>query len=61
MMHKLDSGFRSRYLTLEMNVADSPGPDEILITIGASIGGWPHHRIGNRYQDMKEMGLNPDA
>jgi hypothetical protein len=61
MMHKLDAGFRSHYLTLEMKVADSAGPAEILITIGASIGGRPHHRIGNRYQDMKEMGLTPDA
>jgi hypothetical protein len=60
MMHKIDPGFRSHYLTLEMNVADSPGPDEILIAIGASIGGRPHHRIGNRYQDMEEMGLDPN-
>jgi len=59
MMHKIDAGFRSHYLTLEMCIADSPGPDEIVIAIGASVGGRPHHRIGNRYVDMEEMGIDP--
>ena len=58
MMHKLDAGWRSHYLTLEMTIADAPGPDEIVVAIGASVGGRPHHRIGNRYSDMEEMGLN---
>tara|TARA_B100000586_G_C20062917_1_gene407117 strand:- start:223 stop:816 length:594 start_codon:yes stop_codon:yes gene_type:complete len=57
MMHKVDAGWRSHYLTLEMHVADAPAPDEILLAIGASTGGRPHHRIGNRYSDMEEMGL----
>ncbi|MDP7550489.1 MAG: amino acid synthesis family protein [Acidimicrobiales bacterium] len=60
MMHKADPGWRSHYLTLEMTVADAPGPDEIVVAIGASVGGRPHHRIGNRYSDMEEMGLNPE-
>ena len=38
-------------------VADAPGPDEGVVAIGASVGGRPHHRIGNRYSDMEEMGL----
>ncbi len=58
MMHKIDPGWRSHYLTFEMAIADSPGPDEIVVAIGASVGGRPHHRIGNRYSDMKEMGLD---
>jgi hypothetical protein len=57
MMHKVDPGWRSHYLTLEVTVADAPGPDEILVAIGAAAGGRPHHRIGNRYSDMEEMGL----
>ena len=57
MMHKVDPGWRSHYLTFEMHVADAPAPDEILLAIGASTGGRPHHRIGNRYSDMEEMGL----
>lgn len=57
MMHKSDPGFRSHYLTLDMNVADAPGADELVLVIAASVGGRPHHRIGNRYQDMEEMGV----
>ena len=60
MMHKLDPGWRSHYLTLEITVADAPAPDEIVVAIGASVGGRPHHRIGNRYSDMEEMGLAPE-
>ena len=60
MMHKVDPGWRSHYLTLEMTVADAPAPDEIMVAIGASVGGRPHHRIGNRYSDMEEMGLAPE-
>lgn len=60
MMHKSDPGWRSHYLTLEMVIPDAPGPDEIVIAIGASVGGRPHHRIGNRYSDMEEMGLNAE-
>ena len=60
MMHKVDPGWRSHYLTLEIAVADAPAPDEIVVAIGASVGGRPHHRIGNRYSDMEEMGLAPE-
>ena len=60
MMHKVDPGWRSHYLTLEMTVADAPAPDEIVVAIGASVGARPHHRIGNRYSDMEEMGLAPE-
>ena len=60
MMHKVDPGWRSHYLTLEITVADAPAPDEIVVAIGASVGGRPHHRIGNRYSDMEEMGLAPE-
>lgn len=55
MMHKDDAGFRSHYLTHEFHIPDAPGPDEIVIALGASSSGRPHHRIGNRYMDMEEM------
>jgi hypothetical protein len=55
MMHKLDEGLRSHYLTLEFSIADAPGPDEIVIAIGGATGGRAHPRIGNRYLDMEEM------
>ena len=60
MMHKVDPGWRSHYLTFEVTVADAPGPDEVVVAIGASVGGRPHHRIGNRYSDMEEMGLTEE-
>jgi hypothetical protein len=55
MMHKLDAGERSHYLTIEFSIADAPGSDEIIVAIGASTGGRAHPRIGNRYIDMEEM------
>ncbi|HET6158686.1 MAG TPA: amino acid synthesis family protein [Dongiaceae bacterium] len=58
LMHKLDEGMRSHYLTVQFSILDAPGPDEIVVALGASIGGRPHHRIGDRYQDLKELGGN---
>ncbi|MEX1109622.1 MAG: amino acid synthesis family protein [Dongiaceae bacterium] len=55
MMHKLDEGQRSHYLTIEFSINDAPGPDEIVVALGASTGGRAHPRIGNRYTDMEEM------
>jgi hypothetical protein len=56
LMHKLDEGMRSHYLTLQFSIPDAPSHDEIVVALGASIGGRPHHRIGDRYQDLKELG-----
>jgi hypothetical protein len=56
LMHKADEGMRSHYLTIHFAIPDAPAPDEIVVALGASIGGRPHHRIGDRYQDLKELG-----
>ncbi|SAK73953.1 hypothetical protein AWB79_04298 [Caballeronia hypogeia] len=56
LMHKHDEGMRSHYLTLQFSLVDAPAPDELVIALGASIGERPHHRVGDRYQDMKELG-----
>lgn len=56
LMDKHDAGRRSHYLTIELKIPDSPNADEIVIALGASVGGRPHHRIGDRYQDLKELG-----
>lgn len=56
LMHKHDEGMRSHYLTVQFSIDDAPGPDEILVALGASIGGRPHHRIGDRYKDLAELG-----
>ena len=58
LMHKADEGMRSHYLTIQFSVLDAPAPDEIVGALGASIGGRPHHRIGDRYQDIADLGGN---
>ena len=55
LMHKNDEGMRSHYLTIQFSIPDAPAPDEIVVALGASIGGRPHHRIGDRYQDLKDL------
>ncbi len=58
MMHKADEGMRSHYLTVQFSINDAPAPDEIVVALAASVGGRPHHRIGDRYQDLQELGSN---
>lgn len=60
LMDKHDAGRRSHYLTVQFSIPDAPGHDELVIALGASLGGRPHHRIGDRYQDLKEMGGEVD-
>ena len=56
LMDKNDAGRRSHYLTISLSIPDAPADDEIIVALGASIGGRPHHRIGDRYQDLKDLG-----
>lgn len=56
LMDKNDEGRRSHYLTIHFAIPDAPAADEIVVALGASIGGRPHHRIGDRYQDLKDLG-----
>ena len=56
LMDKNDAGRRSHYLTIQFSIADAPRSDEIVVAIGGSIGGRPHHRIGDRYQDLEDLG-----
>lgn len=51
-------GARSHFLTIEFSIPDAPAPDEIVVALGAADGGRPHHRIGDRFRDMKEMGTD---
>lgn len=64
LMDKNDEGRRSHYLTVHFAIPDAPAADEVVVALGASIGGRPHHRIGDRYQDLKDLGhdvKNPAA
>ncbi len=60
LMDKHDGGKRSHYQTIHLAIPDAPAEDEIILALGASIGGHPNHRIGDRYQDLKEMGHDVD-
>ncbi|GLS23214.1 peptide synthetase [Labrys miyagiensis] len=55
MTHKTESGRRSHFLTASFQIADAPGPDEIVVAIGTSDGGRAHARIADRFQDLAEM------
>ena len=56
LMDKNDAGRRSHYLTIQFAISDAPRDDEIVIVLGAAMSGRPHHRIGDRYQDLKDLG-----
>lgn len=55
MKHLHDAAARSHFVTLELVVPDAPGPDEIVVLLGASTGGRAHPRIGNRHLDIVEL------
>lgn len=64
LMDKHDEGRRSHYQTVHFAIPDAPAADEIVVALGASTGGRPHHRIGDRYQDLRDLGhdvANPAA
>ena len=56
LMDKHDEGRRSHYQTAHFAIPDAPRADEIVVALGAATGGRPHHRIGDRYQDLKDLG-----
>ena len=60
MMDKNDAGRRSHYLTLQFAIPDAPRADELVVVLGGATTGRPHHRIGDRYQDLKELGHDLD-
>ena len=60
LMDKHDTGRRSHYLTVQFSIYDAPDVDEIVCALGAATGGRPHHRIGDRYSDLKALGKSVD-
>ena len=60
LMDKDDGGRRSHYQTIHACIPDAPAEDEIVMALGASVGGHPNHRIGDRYSDLREMGRDVD-
>lgn len=60
LMDKNDAGRRSHYLTIQFSIPDAPRDDEVIVVLGAALSGRPHHRIGDRYQDLKDLGHDVD-
>ena len=60
LMDKHDTGRRSHYLTVQFSIYDAPDVDEIVCALGAATSGRPHHRIGDRYSDLKARGKSVD-
>ncbi len=60
LMDKNDAGRRSHYLTIQLSIPDAPRDDEVIVVLGAALSGRPHHRIGDRYQDLKDLGHDVD-
>lgn len=60
LMDKNDAGRRSHYLTIQFSIPDAPRDDEVVVALGAAMSGRPHHRIGDRYQDLKDLGHDVD-
>lgn len=56
LMDKNDTGRRSHYLTVQLSIYDAPAANELVVALGGATGGRPHHRIGDRYQDLAELG-----
>jgi len=60
LMDKNDAGRRSHYLTIQFSIPDAPRDNEIVVVLGGATSGRPHHRIGDRYQDLKDLGHDVD-
>jgi len=60
LMDKNDTGRRSHYLTVQFSTYDAPADDELVVAFGGATGGRPHHRIGDRYQDLADIGADLD-
>ena len=55
-----DGGGSLHHQKIHTNVPEAPAGDEITFAAGTSLGGHPLHRIGNRYEDLREMGRHVD-
>ena len=60
-MDKHDTGRRSHYLTVQFSIYDAPAVDELVVALGAATRGRPHHRIGDRYSDLKALGRDVET
>jgi hypothetical protein len=43
---------------VQVSICDAPAGDELVAAFGCATGGRPHHRIGDRHQDLAEIGAD---
>lgn len=55
---KAQEGSRAHFLTISFTIPDAPAPGELVVAVAVASGGRPHQRIGDRFQDMQEMGVD---
>jgi hypothetical protein len=55
---KTQEGSRAHFLTMSFTIPDAPAEDELVVAVALATGGRPHARIGDRYQDMADMGVD---
>jgi hypothetical protein len=55
---KASEGSRAHFLTMSFVIPDAPAEDELVVAVALATGGRPHARIGDRFQDMADMGVD---
>jgi len=45
---------------VQFAIPNAPCADEIVVVLGGANGGRPHHRVGDRYKDLKDLGHELD-
>ena len=55
---KAQEGSRAHFLTISFTIPDAPAPGELVVAVAVGSGGRPHQRIGDRFMDMAEMGVD---
>lgn len=60
LKHKIKAheGSRAHFLTMIFVIPDAPAEDELVVAVALATAGRPHARIGDRYQDMMDMGVD---
>ena len=55
MVHKDELLRRTHYHTAQTSIVDAPGPDEVIVALGAASGSRPFPRIGDRDLDRRDI------
>lgn len=59
-MNASDAGRRSKDLFVQFLTHDASRADELVVAPGTAIPNRPSHRVGNRNQDLEDLGNHVD-